>query len=143
MIKHKEDFSVAFRNKISDLKELYGSMPLVDVKKIRPIMAQMMTFLGQHSVFKDSILEVLAHELDSLTESNDIRLSRAVIQMIEYIMQKYRWDEVKLMLIESFKKSENPSIRLEIELVIRRVYERDWPDGDFDVYELEDSIWDL
>ena len=45
------------------------------------------------------------------------------------------------ILEELFCKQTDPGIRLKFEVIIRRIYDPDWPGGDCKFIELEDSVW--
>ena len=88
-------------------------------------------------------LRWLEKKCESMFSPKTVADYKLPVDAIEYAVRSLKWREGNDFLKSLFNRSNDPSLRMELEVMIKRYYEPKWSGGDFEIKEFTPTIWDL
>lgn len=101
--------------------------------------------LRQHLEAAESRAEGIAwlkKETQSIFAPESIADYKLPLALFEYFFRVNAWEEGFEMLNNCFDNISDPSIRLELEMTVKRHFDPNWEKGEFEVLEFEPTVWD-
>ena len=130
-----------FKKAVNDARTYYSAVEWPDMQKSRSLLADVVVVLSE----VDPAVGVgwLEDEIASIYQPTTVADYQFPLNLLEFSLRSLRWKEGIKLLETVFDKSGDASTKLQIEVIIKRLYDPDWPRGDHTFSELEPSIWDL
>ncbi len=111
------------------------------MRKARPLLAAVVTSL--QGVNSTTGMNWLEDEIESIYQPRVVSDYQFPLCLLEFVFRSIRWKEGLSLLEKIFYESNDASVKLQIEIVIKRLYSADWKGGIFNISEIGPSIWDL
>jgi len=88
-------------------------------------------------------LRWIEEKCESMFSPKTVADYKLPIDAIEYAMRSLKWSEGNDFLKSLFNRLVDPSLKMELEVMIKRYYDPNWSGGDFEIKEFPLTIWDL
>jgi hypothetical protein len=82
----------------------------------------------------------LLEQMRDTTNPNEIT---GICHILDYCMRILKFPELGDAMKYAYPNLKNPSIKLELEAMIKRIFDPNWEGGEFAEIDLTENIWDL
>lgn len=126
----------------SKAKSYYESVDYPDGYKAKIFLEPIKQELKE-SENREQELKWLGELCSTILKPKSIADYKLPIHVFEYCFRSLDWKEAKPFLISIYNSTSDPSVKLDLEVIIKKHLDQNWTGGEYTITEFEPSIWDL
>ena len=132
---------IDFSSKVANIRSIYRRQRLVDLRAIRPLMNDLSAVIESRpdADFRGQF-RLLINDLPMLKSNSDVI---GIIHILDFCMRRFKWSEIESALKEIYPSIASPDTKLEVERLIKNIYDPKWDQGQFEFLIPDDNIWEL
>lgn len=120
-----------FKDAVRALVVLYENVVFVDAKKSIPAFQNLASLMVSHPDERAGFLKEIYEVSDRLLNLKTAGEFRLATELSEYLLKHLQWKELFEHLASVHSQLVDPSVRMKVELAIKRGYDPDWKEGDY------------
>ncbi|QIF04555.1 hypothetical protein [Roseimicrobium sp. ORNL1] len=132
-----------FDGVFGELERLYRNKLSVDLKKVRPKLEVLCNLVEADLVRRSDYLNRFLRVVDEIKTTKVCCDFKRSVHVLDFCMRRLQWPEVGQALKLIYADITEPDGRLEIEVLIKRVYDPHWEGGEVVLLTPDENIWDL
>jgi len=132
-----------FLQQLTAVRELFYIMTPPDIDVIKPEMSKLLKVMVDNLDCKEAFIEKLKSLIDELPNYLGFEEKKFIIYTIDYTMRSLRWTEIEGHLKQIYPKIEDSAVSLEVEKLIRIIFDPKWPSGVCERIDEDINMWDL